>query len=238
MLTGKQGTQKTNFFRNLLPKELSSYYAESKLDAGKDDEILMTQKLLIVDDEFGGKSKQEAKKLKDLSSKQYFSIRRPYGRFPEDIQRIAVLGGTSNDDEVLNDPTGNRRIIPLKVDNIDFDKYAKVDKKKLFIELYNEWSENKEGWMLTPNEVEWLNKSTLKHEQETEEYQLIQKHYELDNSYSFIITSTDVKVSLEEKTRQKLSLYKIGQNMKKAGYTKKSKKINGKFMQIWNVRDV
>ena len=57
----------------MLPKELRSYYAESKLDAGKDDEILMTQKLLIMDDEMGGKSKKEVKRLKELTSKQTYS---------------------------------------------------------------------------------------------------------------------------------------------------------------------
>jgi len=39
VLCGGQGTGKTEWFRRLLPKELKSLYAESKLDAGKDDEI-------------------------------------------------------------------------------------------------------------------------------------------------------------------------------------------------------
>ena len=59
VLCGDQGIGKTNFFRNLLPAELRSYYGESKLDAGKDDEILMCKKIILCDDEFGGKSKQE-----------------------------------------------------------------------------------------------------------------------------------------------------------------------------------
>ncbi len=58
VLCGDQGIGKTNFFRNLLPSELRSYYGESKLDAGKDDEILMCKKIILCDDEFGGKSKQ------------------------------------------------------------------------------------------------------------------------------------------------------------------------------------
>ena len=78
-LTGSQNCGKTQFFRRLLPDELKPFYAESKLDNGKDDEILMTQKILIMDDELGGKSKMEAKKLKELTSKQYFTLREPYG---------------------------------------------------------------------------------------------------------------------------------------------------------------
>src|SRR5690606_27221973 len=130
--TGGQRVGKTKFFRNILPDELMDFYAESKLDDGKDSEILMTRKLIILDDEFGGKSKQDAKRLKELSSKQWFNVRRPYGRTSEDIKRIAVLCGTSNDDEVINDPTGNRRIIPVNINNIDHDKMSEIDMTDLF----------------------------------------------------------------------------------------------------------
>ncbi len=238
VLTGKQMTEKSNWFRWLLPDELKPYYAESKLDAGKDDEILMTTNWLINDDEFGGKSKQEAKKLKDLSSKQIFTIRRPYGRVAEDVQRIAVLCGTSNDDEILNDPTGNRRIIPIRVLSIDMDAYKKIDKKELFIELYHEWRNVGNGWMLTPAEVDLLNKATSKHEQTVIEFDLILKNYETDNSYSYQISSTDVKTYLETKTGQRLSVYKIGQSLTKLGYIKKTIRMNNNTLHCWNVRPI
>lgn len=238
VLIGKQRIEKTNFFRTLLPDEIQQYYGESKLDAGKDDEILMTQKLLICDDEFGGKSKQEAKKLKDLSSKQYFSIRRPYARISEDIRRIAVLCGTSNDDNIINDPTGNRRIIPLKVLSIDKEKLKEIDRKELFIELYHEWKKIGDGWMLTNQEVEWLNQIGIMHEQDVAEFDLIQKFFETDNSYMLSLTTTDIKVIIEQKTLQKLSLYKVGQSLRKIGYEKKVVKENGKTKQVWNVREI
>ena len=112
VLAGGQNSGKTEFFRRLLPFELQEYYAESKLDAGKDDDILMCKKLIIMDDEFGGKSKKENKRFKELTSKQMFSIRAPYGRVSEDLTRLAVLCGTTNDFNLLDDPTGNRRILP------------------------------------------------------------------------------------------------------------------------------
>ena len=85
VLAGGQNSGKTEFFRRLLPFELQEYYAESKLDAGKDDDILMCKKLIIMDDEFGGKSKKENKRFKELTSKHTFSIRAPYGRVSEDL---------------------------------------------------------------------------------------------------------------------------------------------------------
>src|SRR5690606_8591490 len=121
----KQGTGKTEFFRRLLPPELRQYYAESKLDAGKDDAILMTQKLIIMDDEMGGKSKKESKHLKELTSKQVFTLREPYGRMNVDLQRLAVLCGTTNDLEILND-LHNRRQIPIEVYGIDHEAYNAI----------------------------------------------------------------------------------------------------------------
>ncbi|HZX58831.1 MAG TPA: VapE domain-containing protein, partial [Mucilaginibacter sp.] len=88
VLCGGQNTGKTEWFRRLLPAALSYYYAESKLDGGKDDEILMTKKLIVMDDEMGGKSKQENKKLKEMTSKQTFSLREPYGRVSVDLVRL------------------------------------------------------------------------------------------------------------------------------------------------------
>lgn len=234
VLVGEQGIKKTEFFRNLLPKQLRKYYAESNLDEGKDSEILMCKKLLIVDDEFGGKSKKDATKLKRLSSQQTFSIRAPYGRITEDLQRLAVLGGTSNDSEVINDPTGNRRIIPINLISFDIDKYKAIDKVKLFIELYNEWKSDPTGWFLTKSDVEFLNQSTMKNTEVWQEEDLIVRYCK-PAPLNFL-TSTDVKISIEKhfpsvRTNPK----RIGQALKKLGYHQEIKKINGKMMRVYRI---
>jgi hypothetical protein len=96
VLVGGQNTGKTEWFRRLLPNELKAYYAEDKLDQGKDSEILMTKKLIIMDDEMGGKSKAESKTLNRLTSSQTFSIREPYGVVSVDLNRLALLCGPTN----------------------------------------------------------------------------------------------------------------------------------------------
>src|SRR5690606_4371623 len=132
-----QGTGKTHWFRYLLPQKIQNLFAESKMDGGKDDEILMTKKLIILDDEFGGKSKREEKKLKEITSKQWINVREPYGRVSVDLRRLAMFCGTTNDVQILNDPTGNRRILPVHVKDIDHKTYNKCDKDELFQELYS-----------------------------------------------------------------------------------------------------
>ena len=217
VLNGLQGTNKTEFFRNLLPIGLKSFYAESNLDEGKDSEILMTKKLLIIDDEFGGKSKKDAQKLKRLSSQQTFSVRMPYGKISEDLNRLAVLGGTTNDAEIINDTTGNRRIIPLNLVSFDIAAFRAIDKDLLFVELYNEWQKDKTSFFLTKEEIELLNGSTEENIETMAEVELIQKHFEHHNYIEQ--TNTDIRVYIESKYPTiKTNSKRIGQALKKLGY--------------------
>lgn len=235
VLNGEQGTNKTKFFRNLLPRELRNYYAESNLDEGKDSEILMTKKWLIVDDEFGGKSKKDATKLKRLSSQQTFSIRMPYGRTSEDLMRLAVLGGTSNDYEVINDITGNRRVIPINIESFNFELYNQIDKDKLFVELYWEYTRNTDGWFLTKDEVEFLNKTTLKNQDVQIEEELIITQMEMceyDTMTCSEITMGLVSRNLGLRTNTK----RVGMCLKKLGFDAQIKKLFNKTARVYKIR--
>lgn len=232
VLTGeKQNTGKTQFFRRLLPTELAAkYYAESKLDAGKDDQLLMTQKWIIMDDEMGGKSKKEEKILKDLTSKQVFSLREPYGRRNSDLTRIAVLCGTTNQREVISDPTGNRRILPINVLSIDHQAYNAVDKTDLLMEAYWLWREGFK-WELTQDDIKLLAENTDPFVEPLAELELITRYFRMPvfqgeaHGHEFL-TTTEIKAYLEIMTRQKLGINKIGQCMRKIGWEQKCKRRN------------
>jgi hypothetical protein len=233
-----QGTGKTEWWRRLLPSELRAYYGESKLDAGKDDEILMTQKWIIMDDEMGGKTKNEAKRLKELTSKQTFSLREPYGRNNVDLQRLAVLGGTTNDNDILNDPTGNRRIIPINVLSINQAAYNAVDKIDVLMEAYHLYTSGYQ-WELTRDDIKSLNENTSSFEQYSIEYELINRHFDLpSNGDRFSIvnrTATDIKVRLEQISGQRLSLDRIGKELKRMGYVNKSLRVGHKIKKAYEV---
>ena len=77
------------------------------------------------------------KRFKEITSKQIFNLREPYGRVNVDLQRLATLGGSTNDTGILNDPTGNRRLLPVFVQSVDHQQYNNVDKDLLFIQGYN-----------------------------------------------------------------------------------------------------
>ena len=237
VLTGGQRAGKTKFFRGLLPDDLMSFYAESKLDEGKDSEILMTKKLIILDDEFGGKSKQDAKRLKELSSKQWFNLRRPFGRTSEDLRRLAVLCGTSNDEEIINDPTGNRRIIPINVLDIDHEKFEEINKTDLFVELYHEWVENKDGFILTKEEIEILNNCTSLNEQPSPEEEMILKYFVPTNTLggnALELTNSEIVSYIQEKHPTiRLNPYKLGLSLSNLGFEKKVIKSGGLSKRVY-----
>ena len=234
----KHGTGKTEWFRRLLPPEVKNkFYAESKLDAGKDDEILMTQKWFIMDDEMSGKSKREQQRLKEITSKQYFSLREPYARTNTDLMRLAVLCGTTNSDQILGD-ISNRRIIPIPVVNIDKGKFNSIDKYELFGEIHSLYQAGFDWTVISDSDINYLNTYKENFEVLFAEKELIMKFFSPDKPDTFM-TGTEIKVEIEKMTNQKLSLQMIGQQMTKLGFINKSvRDESGNSSKKWWVRKV
>jgi predicted P-loop ATPase len=231
----KQGTGKTHWFRYLLPKQLRYLFAESKMDAGKDDEILMCLKLIILDDEYGGKSKKEEKRLKELTSKEFINVREPYGRVSLDLRRLAVFCGTSNETQILNDPTGNRRQIPIHILGIDQNEYNKCDKVALWRELYAMY---RNGWDYTVlrQDIEELNQSTDAFKHSTPEEDLIHKKLSPANSESYgeWMSLTDIQQYLMIETKfNYLNTQRIGSILTSLGYTQDRKRRGNSIVRMY-----
>lgn len=230
ILCGEQSTGKTPWFRQLLPLSLRKYYAESKLDKEKDDEILMTKKVIIMDDEWGGKSKKDSKKTKGLSSKETFSIRAPYGHVSEDLMRLAILCGTSNEFEILNDDTGNKRLLPVNTLQVDWDIYNSIDKDRLFYEAYLEY---KSGYdcELSTAEVKILNESTENFKQISAEEEMILKYYAHPDSClgekTVEVTNTEILIRLQNYSNIKINQTRIGVILKNFGFEQRFVRIPG-----------
>ena len=239
-LVGVQLTGKTEAFRRLLPDKLKKYYGESKMDAGKDDELLMTQKLIIMDDEMSGKNKTDEKRFKDLTSKHTFSLRAPYDKSNMDYRRVAVLCGTSNDKEIINDPTGNTRILPVEVVSIDHEAYNSVDKDELFMEIVRTY-DGGENWNFSKEELDRLTDVSNRFEAIPFERELITKFFvrqEDANGYGFVeeMTATEIKDYIESRTKQQIrSLKRLGMELHSIFGERKSVKKSGKVFNVYSV---
>jgi hypothetical protein len=229
-LVGGQNTGKTEFFRRLLPSKLKQYYAESKLDAGKDDDILMCQKLVVMDDEMGGKSKADEKRLKELTSKQIFSLRAPYAKHNEDFKRLAILCGTSNETDIISDPTGNTRILPINVISINHDAYNSIDKDELFMEAVRAY-ESGERFEMTKDEL--IDLDSVSKEFETTPYErelLLQYLMPPEGIFNREwMSTTEIKNYIEQQSskQQIRNLKKLGIELRKLFGEAKSIRING-----------
>jgi predicted P-loop ATPase len=196
----------------------------------------MCNKLIICDDEFGGKSKKEESLLKELSSKQVFSVRPPYQKRNIDMQRFAVLCGTSNDSHLLNDLTGNRRIIPIDIIGIDWKVYDAVDKDLLFAELYNEYLLCGKEWQLDQQDISVLNDFTFGNKSVCAEEELLLQYFKEPNSqHSEWLSNTQILNIISQDTTLRLTSKKLGQVLTNYGYVKEHKTINGKTSGLWFV---
>ena len=160
MVGQKQGVGKTTFIRNIMPQALADYYIESKLNHNDKDSVkLLTQALLLSDDEFGGKAHKEAEAFKELSDKAEVTMRVPYGTHNETFRRRAALAGTTNNNDILKDPTGNRRLIPILVESIDFEGVTSVDAVQLIMEARKLYDEGFD-WKVRGDDMDFLKEVT------------------------------------------------------------------------------
>lgn len=219
ILQGNQNSGKTQFLRRILPEPLHKYIGE--VSPGMKDVdfyLLMTQMLLIIDDECGGKSKKDEQHQKSTSSKQFFNIRKPYGRGNVTLQRLAMLCGTTNLEEILNDITGNRRNIVIDFQGYDFEAYNSVDKTALFMEAYQLY---KSGYKyeLSKEDILYLNKHDYKYTTPSTAKELIQKYFNpTTKEKGTPLTATDILVYIEAESRQKLSPIIVGRELKALGF--------------------
>lgn len=157
----KQGTGKTSFFRNILPKELQRYLIEHRIDAKDKDSIYnLVKGLIVLDDEFGGLATKDVKDFKKIADANQIDIRLPYSAYYSKMKRKASLCGTSNEANVLKDITGNRRILPINVESIDYDAMVKINTDDLWREAFKLYRDNFDWKIYNSEDVNYLAENT------------------------------------------------------------------------------
>lgn len=134
---GRQGIGKSTWCRKILPKEFEDYFVEGKIEETKDFKFRMCRNIIMYDDEFGGVGSKDVKNFKSVSDMSVAVDRKAYGiNDSRELRKVSLLGST-NELDILKDPTGNRRILPIKVDSIKYDECIDFDSDALLAEAYN-----------------------------------------------------------------------------------------------------
>ena len=117
LLISKQGYNKSTFCRRLLPPELQWGYSDNLILSEKRQVYqAMAQFMVINLDEFNQISPQVQQGfLKNLIQLPNVKMKRPYGGHVEEFPRLASFIATSNMDDILTDPSGNRRFIGVEL---------------------------------------------------------------------------------------------------------------------------
>jgi hypothetical protein len=137
LISVEQGVGKTTFLRNYtLPKELHNYRKEHSLSFDDDFKVLMSQSILIVDDEMDGRTYEADKTFKNILSNSNLTTRRKYDRRISTLRRRCSFAGSGNNLFVVREQQ-NRRIIPIEIEKIHFAKLDEIDLVDLFMEAYN-----------------------------------------------------------------------------------------------------
>ena len=117
LLISKQGYNKSTFCRSLVPPELQWGYNDNLVLSEKRQVLQsMCQALLLNLDEFNQISPQVQQGfLKNIIQLPSVKMKPPYGSHVQEFPRMASFIATSNMEDILSDPSGNRRFLGVEL---------------------------------------------------------------------------------------------------------------------------
>lgn len=189
-LIGKgQYTGKTTFFENLLPDEL-----RDKVRIAKYSQILNTNQfdvspltnLLTVIDEIGVVNNTHGiDNFKAIISNPLhtFEIKNKQGSHTK--PRLTSYAATSNRPDILIDPGGTSRMVICNILGIDKEKYPKVDKLALFMELYRDVIAKPNRYLMDEDQLKYLYKEQDRNKRVSKEMEALQDYFELPNHENY-----------------------------------------------------
>jgi hypothetical protein len=100
----------------------------------KDFFMIFADNMIVEFSEGETLSRTEAKRLKAVITMQHDKYRPPYERSAKDFPRQCVFAMTTNQDQYLKDETGNRRWLPVAVEQIADVEWLTKNRDQLFAE--------------------------------------------------------------------------------------------------------
>ncbi|MGL4519149.1 MAG: VapE domain-containing protein [Phocaeicola sp.] len=154
LISARQGWGKSTFCSLLVPDGLKPYYTDSFELTGQ---LGCEQKLaffgLINLDEFDRISVKKLPLLKNLMQMATINFRKAHRASFSHMPRIASFIGTSNQQELLADPSGSRRYLCMELTHpIDVTPLAH---KQLFAQLKALLVGGERHWLSAAEELEW-----------------------------------------------------------------------------------
>lgn len=213
LLVGPQGFRKSTFCRILLPLELRFGYTDSlDFKSKQEAERYLGRFFLINIDEFDQISVTQQGFLKHLLQKPVANLRKPYGNTIREMRRYASFIGTSNQKDLLTDPSGSRRFICIEV-TAPINTNVTINYRQLYAQAMEAIYKGERYWL--DDEDEQILKQTNREFEQTSPLEQLFHCYlrpaEEGEEGSEWMTAMQILNYLQTKTRDKLAINKVAQ---------------------------
>ena len=211
-MVGSQGYRKTTFCRIILPPELRFGYTDSiDFKSKQEAERYLGRFFLINIDEFDQINVSQQGFLKHLLQKPVANLRKPYGNTIREMRRYASFIGTSNQKDLLTDPSGSRRFICIEV-TAPINTNVTINYKQLYAQAMEAIYKGERYW-LNDEDENILKQTNREFEQASPLEQLFHCYLnpveeEMEGEW---LTAMQILSYLQTKTRDKLAINKVGQ---------------------------
>jgi len=147
-----------------------------KVKPTKDEELALTQYGLISCEELDTMTTREMNKMKRAITLSYVNVRPPFGRYTVHRPHIASFCGTGNIEKFLNDPTGTRRWLAFKVENIESPLTLPFEYEGIYSQAYYLYRNGFEYWF-SGNETSAIDERNNRFKVANLERQLVYRYY-------------------------------------------------------------
>ena len=231
VLTGEQGKFKTTFLDLLCPPALHGYSYTGKIYPQEKDTLTYIGQNLIVniDDQLKALNKRDENELKNLITCPMVKYRMPYDKYVEEHPHLASFLASVNGNDFLTDPTGSRRFLPFEVLAIDIERAKAISMDAVYTEAKALLNAGFRYWF-NDEEITELYKESEDFQVQTAEMELLLRCFEKlteDNPHCAYMTTTEILAYLGVYTHQPLTLKRMGEALKRAGFEKVSKRREG-----------
>lgn len=210
LLVGAQGFRKSTYCRIVLPPELRFGYTDSlDFKSKQDAERYLGRFMLVNLDEFDQINLNQQGFLKHLLQKPVANLRKPYASSIQEVRRYASFIGTSNQMDLLTDPSGSRRFICIEV-TAPIDTNVAINYRQLYAQAMHDIYKGERYWLDDKDEA-ILKQTNRDFEQVTPLEQLFSSYFQPAESEEAgeWLTAMEIFNYLQTKTRDRLSISKI-----------------------------
>jgi len=226
VLQGQQGIYKTTFLNLLAPIKLYNFCGYIRPES-KDSEILVSEKSHVNLDELESTTRSERSFLKSLITKEVITVRRPYGRNPEELRKHASFCASINQSQFLDDEEGTRRFLVVEVEHIDISPIKQDLIDKVYAQAYALFKQGYKYWF-DGNEIFQINKNNEAYAVKSSEEELINKLYKPGNAQQ--LTATEITMAIEKEANKRFNNRLVGRILKKNGFRRSFNKSRKSYV--------